>query len=84
MKTVEFIYDKMIKRLQRLRNNVFVLYSPERICWQPGETAKVDMKLSTHPPNQIVFGCTLLPIFCDNGLKLENFLIFQQTIIQWT
>ena len=30
------------------------------------------MKLSIRPPNQIFFGCTLLPIFCENGLKLEN------------
>ena len=56
-----------------MRNNVFVLYSPERIRSQPGETAKVDMKLSIRPRNQIIFGCTLLPIFCENGLKLESY-----------
>ena len=31
------------------------------------------MKLSISPPNQIIFSCTLLPIFCENGLKLENY-----------
>ena len=72
MKIVEFIYDKMIKRPKRLWNNVFVLYLPERIRLQPGETAKLDVKISICPPNQIIFGCTLLPIFCKNGLKLEN------------
>ena len=30
------------------------------------------MKLSISPANQIIFGCTLLPTFCENGLKLEN------------
>ena len=53
-------------------NNVFVLYPPERIQLQPGKTTKVDMKLSIRPPNQIIFGYTLLSIFCKNGLKLEN------------
>ena len=62
----------MIKRPQRLRNYVFVLYSPERARLQSGETAKVDIKLPIHPPNQIFFGYTLLSIFCENGLKLEN------------
>ena len=72
MKIVEFIYDKTIKRPKTLWNNVFVLYPPERIQLQPGKTTKVDMKLSIHPPNQIIFGCTLLSVFCKNGLKLEN------------
>ena len=31
------------------------------------------MKSSISPPNQIIFSCTLLPIFCENGLKLENY-----------
>ena len=40
MKIVEFIYDKTIKRRKRLRKNVFVLYSPETIRLQPGETPR--------------------------------------------
>lgn len=63
MKIVEFIYDMTIKRLKILRNNVFVLYSPERIRLQPGETAKVHMKLSIRPPNQIIFSCTYYQYF---------------------
>ena len=39
-KTVEFIYDKLMRRLKRLQNNVFVLYAPERIQLQPGEVKK--------------------------------------------
>ena len=72
MKIVEFIYDKTIKSPKRLWNNVFVIYSPERIRLQPGENGKLDMKVLIFPPNQIIFGCTLLPTFCENGLKLEN------------
>ena len=49
-----------------------MIFSSERIQLQPGEKAKVDMKLSISPANQIIFGCTLLPTFCENGLKLEN------------
>ena len=30
------------------------------------------MKLSVHLPEQIVTACTLLPSFCENGIKLEN------------
>ena len=29
--TVEFIYDKSMRRPKRLENNSFTLYSPERI-----------------------------------------------------
>ena len=63
MKIVEFIYDMTIKRPKRLRNNVFVLYSPERIRLQPGKTAKVDMKLSIRSPNQIISRCTYYQYF---------------------
>ena len=72
MKIVEFIYEKTIKRPKRLRDNNFGKFASEIIQVQPGEKAKIDMKLSIHPPNLIIFGCTLLPTFCGNGLKLEN------------
>ena len=72
MKIVEFIYEKTIKRPKRLRDNNFVIFASERIQVQPGEKAKIDIKQSIHPPNLIMFGCTLLPTFCGNGLKLEN------------
>ena len=37
--TIKFYYDKSTRRPKRLENNVFVIYSPERIKLQPGETA---------------------------------------------
>ena len=72
MKIVEFIYDKITKHPKRLWNNVFVIFSPERIRLQPGENAKIDMKVSIYLANQIFFACTLLPTCCKNGLKLES------------
>ena len=72
MKIFEFIYDRTIKRPKRLRNNIFVKYSPERFWLQPGKNSKLDIEVSICPPNQIIFGCTLLPTFYENGLKLEN------------
>ena len=44
-RTVEFIYDRMTRRPRRLKNNVFVLYSPKRIRIQSGEKINIDMKL---------------------------------------
>ena len=71
-KVIEFIYDKTLKRPKKLQNNVFVLYSPEKIRLQPAEFKKLDMKLSIHVPEQIITACTLLPSFSKNRLKLKN------------
>ena len=38
---VEFIYDRTTGRPRRLKNNVFVLYSPKRIRIQPGEKINI-------------------------------------------
>ena len=40
---IEFIYDKTTRRPKRLENNIFILYSPERIRLQLGEML-VNMK----------------------------------------
>ena len=71
-KVIEFIYDKTLKRPKKLQNNVFMVYSPEKIRLHPGEFKKVDMKLSIRLQEQIVTTCILLPSFSKNGLKLEN------------
>ena len=42
---VELIYDRTTGRPRRLKNNVFVLYSPKRIRIQPGEKININMKL---------------------------------------
>ena len=71
-KFIGFLYDKTLKQPKRLQNNVFALYSLERIKIQPGESKKIDMKLSIHLLEQIITCCTFLLTFSKNGLKLEN------------
>ena len=42
--TITFYYNKT-KRPKLLENNVFVLYSPQKLKFEPGEKKMVDMKL---------------------------------------
>ena len=70
--TVEFIYDRTTRRLRRLKNNVFALYSLKRIWIQPGEKINIDMKLKIRMQKSIVGSCTLLQTFDENGIKLLN------------
>ena len=62
---IEFIYDKTTRRPKRLENNVFILYTPERIRLQPGEVKEVNMKLKLKISNH---GLT----FSNHGLKPLN------------
>ena len=71
-RTVEFIYDRTVRRPRRLQNNVFVLYSPKRIRIQPGEKINIDMKLKIRMHKNIVGSCMLLQTFDENGIKLLN------------
>ena len=51
--TIKFYY-KATKRPKLLENNVFVLYSPQKLKFQPGEKKIVDMKIKIEfPPNTI-------------------------------
>ena len=70
--TVEFIYDRTVRRPRKLQNNVFVLYSPERIQIQAGEKINIDMKLKIRTPKNITGSCMLLQTFDENGTKLLN------------
>ena len=71
-RTVEFIYDRTTRRPRRLKNNVFVLYSPKRIRIQAGEKINIDMKLKIRMQKNIVGPCTLLQTFDECGIKLLN------------
>ena len=44
LQTVNFHY-KSTKRPKLLENNVFILYSPQKIKFEPGEIKIIDMKL---------------------------------------
>ena len=68
---VTFYYHKLIRRLKRLENNVFVTYSPERIELQPGETKSVNMGIKIKFSN-IEAGCRILYSLSNYNLKLLN------------
>ena len=70
--TVEFIYDKTTRRPKRLENNVFILYSPEKIRLQPGEMTSLNMKVKIKFSKNIIGTCILLQTFSNYGLKLMN------------
>ena len=70
--TVEFIYDRTTRRPRRLKNNVFVLYSPKRIQIQPGEKININMKVKIRMQKNIMDSCMLLQTFDKNGIKLLN------------
>ena len=52
LNTVEFHY-KAVKKPKLLENDVVVLYSPQKLIFQPGETKLVDMKLKIKLPSTI-------------------------------
>ena len=69
---IDFIYDKTTRRPKRLENNVFILYTPDRIRLQPGEVKEVKMKLKLKISRNIIGNCILLQTFSNHGLKLLN------------
>ena len=74
---VTFYYHKLIRRPKRLENNVFVIYSPERIELQPGETKSVNMGIKIKFSN-IEAGCRILYSLPNYNLKLLNSNLISQ------
>ena len=70
LQTIEFHYK--IKRPKLLENNVFVLYSPQRLKFEPGEKKMVDMKLNIKFSTNIRGSCRLLFQLSNAGLQLQN------------
>ena len=70
--TIRFYYK--IKKPKRLENNVFVLYSPERLKFEPGQKKMVDMKLNITflTTTDITGSCKLLLQLSNAGLCLQN------------
>ena len=68
--TVTFNYK--IKRPKLLENNVFVLYSPQRLKFEPGEKKMVDMKLNIKFSTNVRGSCRLLFQLSNAGLQLQN------------
>ena len=73
---VKFQYK--IKRPKRLDNDVFVIYSPERITINPGEKKNVNMQLKIFLPKNIEGSCRLLLSLSNQKLKLLNSNLISQ------
>ena len=69
---VKFFYQKSTRRPKRLENNVFVIYSPEKIKLQPGETMIINMGVKTKFSKNITGSCKILQSLSNYGLKLLN------------
>ena len=70
--TVKFIHDKSTRKPRKLENNVFVIYTPEKIKLEPGEIKPINTKVKIHLSKNLVGCCTLLKTFSDNQIKLLN------------
>ena len=69
---IKFFYQKSTRRPRRLENNVFVIYSPEKIKLQPGEMKFVNMGVKIKIPKNITGSCIILQSLSNYGLKLLN------------
>ena len=77
MKTkVKFQYKK--RRPKKLENDVFVIYSSERIIINPGEIKNVNMQLKIFLPKNIEGTCRLLLSLSNQKLKLLNSNLISQ------
>ena len=70
MNHVGISYSK--RRPKKLENDVFVLYTPERIKLQPGKIKIVDMNLYLKLSKNLVGSCVLLPSRTLQNIKLLN------------
>ena len=64
--SVEFIHDKSTRRPKRLENNVFELYTPEKVTVRPGEIKTIKVKLKIRLSKNLVGCSVLLKTFSDN------------------
>ena len=70
LQTIKFHYQ--IKRPMLLENDVFVLYSPQKLKFEPGEKKMVDMKLNIKFSANVTGSCRLLFQLANSGLCLQN------------
>ena len=67
---IQFYYK--LKRPKLLENDVFILYSPQRLKFRPGEKKIVDMKLNIKFTPNVRGNCRLLFKLSNAGLQLQN------------
>ena len=70
LQTIKFHYK--IKRPKLLEKNVFILYSPQKLKFEPGEKKMVDMKLNIKFSANVTGSCRLLFQLSNAGLQLQN------------
>ena len=75
---IKFSYKCKNKRPKRLENDVFVIYSPEKITLNPGEIKNVNMQLKIFLPKHIQGSCKLLLSLSNQKLKLMNSSLISQ------
>ena len=68
--TIKFYYK--IKKPKLLENDVFVLYSPQKLKFEPGEKKMVDMQLNIKFSTNLTGSCRLLFQLTNAGLHLQN------------
>ena len=77
MKTeVKFQYRH--KRPKKLRNDVFVIYSPKKFTLNPGEIKNVNMGIKIFLPRHMEGKCTLIFSYSNQKLKLLNSSLISQ------
>ena len=77
---VKFYYRNSTRRPKRLENNVFVIYSPERIKLQTGEKRYVNICVKIHFSKNIEGSCRILYSLSNYGLKSLNSNTISQEI----
>ena len=60
------------KRPKLLQNDVFILFSPQKLKFEPGEKKIVDMKLNIKFPSNVTGSCKTLLQLSNAGLQLLN------------
>ena len=77
---IKFCYKKTTRRPKRLENNVFVIYSPEKIKLHPGEIKNINMQIKIYLPKRVEASCRLFHFISNQKLILLNSNIISQEI----
>ena len=76
----KFHYSASTRRPKKLENNVFIIYSPERIKLQPGKRKLIDTRVKLYFSKNVNGSCRLLYSYQHQGLKLLNSKYISQEI----
>ena len=68
------------RKPKKLENNVFIIYSPERIKLQPGERKFIDTQIKLYFSKNVNGSCRLLYSYENQGLKLLNSSYISQEV----